>query len=63
LIHLTNPLPGPLRYKNGEIQSTKEESGHGLGLPLLRRIARKYDGDLTISDSDGVFCLSVMLFV
>ncbi|GHV42419.1 hypothetical protein AGMMS49546_20980 [Spirochaetia bacterium] len=62
LIRLTNPLPGPLQYENGEIRSTKAESGHGLGLSALRRIVQKYAGDVTISDSGGVFCLSVMLF-
>jgi hypothetical protein len=63
LIKLTNPLPRPLRYKNGEIQSTKTESDHGLGLSALRRIVQKYSGDVTITDSGNVFCLSVMVFV
>jgi sensor histidine kinase regulating citrate/malate metabolism len=63
MIRLSNPLPGPLRYKDGEIQSTKALSGHGLGLPALRRIVRKYEGEITISDRDGIFCLSVMLFL
>ncbi|GHV77589.1 hypothetical protein AGMMS49942_24100 [Spirochaetia bacterium] len=63
LIQVTNPLSGPLHYKNGEIQTTKTEGGHGLGLPALRRVAQKYAGEVTISDSGNVFCLSVMLFV
>jgi hypothetical protein len=62
IIKVINPLPGPLRYKNGEIQSTKVGGGHGLGLPALRRIVQKYAGDVTISGSDNVFSLSVMLF-
>jgi sensor histidine kinase regulating citrate/malate metabolism len=63
LVEVTNPLPGPLHYKNGEIQSTKTEDGHGLGLPALRRIVRKYNGEVNISDEEGIFSLSVMLFV
>jgi hypothetical protein len=63
LIQLTNPLPGPLRYQDGEIRSTKAESGHGLGLSALRRIARKYGGKVAISDADGTFSLTVTLFV
>jgi sensor histidine kinase regulating citrate/malate metabolism len=63
LIQVTNPLPGPLQYKDGEIQSAKAESGHGLGLPTLRWIVQKYAGDVTISDRGNVFCLSIMLFV
>jgi sensor histidine kinase regulating citrate/malate metabolism len=61
-IQIRNPLPAPLRYKNGEIQSTKTLSGHGLGLSALRRIAGKYGGDLTITDTGGTFTLTVMLF-
>jgi hypothetical protein len=63
LITLTNPLPGPLHYKNGEIQSTKTEGGHGLGLPALRRVVQKYAGEVGITDSGNVFCLRVCLFV
>jgi signal transduction histidine kinase len=63
LIQITNPLPKPLQYQNGEIQSSKNESGYGMGLPTLRWIVQKYAGDVTVSDSDNVFCLSVMLFI
>ncbi|GHV28236.1 hypothetical protein AGMMS4952_11410 [Spirochaetia bacterium] len=63
LITVTNPLPGPLHYKNGEIQSTKTEGDHGLGLPALRRVAQKYAGEVSITDSGNVFCLRVCLFV
>jgi sensor histidine kinase regulating citrate/malate metabolism len=62
-IRVTNPLPAPLCYKDGEIQSTKAESGHGLGLSALRRIAQKYNGEVDISDKDGLFSLAVMLFM
>jgi sensor histidine kinase regulating citrate/malate metabolism len=63
VIRLTNPLPAPLRYENGEIVSTKAESGHGMGLSALRRIAQKYDGKITVSDAEGVFLLTVTLFM
>jgi signal transduction histidine kinase len=63
LIQVTNPLPKPLQYQNGEIQSSKTENGYGLGLPTLHWIVRKYAGDVAVSDSGNVFCLSVMLFV
>jgi two-component system CitB family sensor kinase len=63
LIQLTNPLPKPLLYKGGEIRSTKAESGHGLGLSALRRIAQKYGGKVAISDAEGTFSLTVTLFV
>jgi signal transduction histidine kinase len=62
-IDISNPLPGPLRYKNGELRSTKAEGGHGFGLSALRRITRKYGGELTVSDTAGTFTLSVLLYV
>jgi signal transduction histidine kinase len=63
LIQVSNPLPGPLLYENGEIRSTKALSGHGLGLSALRRIVQKYGGKVTISDTGGTFSLTVTLFV
>ncbi|GHU70547.1 hypothetical protein FACS189450_05150 [Spirochaetia bacterium] len=63
LIRVTNPLPRPLAYKNGGIQSTKAQSGHGLGLSALRRIAGKYGGKVTVADTDGTFSLTVTLFM
>jgi sensor histidine kinase regulating citrate/malate metabolism len=63
LIQVTNPLPQPLSYKNGVIQSTKTQSGHGLGLSALRRIAGKYGGKVAIADTDGTFSLTVTLFM
>ncbi|MDR3343635.1 MAG: GHKL domain-containing protein, partial [Treponema sp.] len=60
-IHVTNPFVTPLSYRNGEIQSTKEEAGHGLGLPTLRRIAEQYSGEVRIDSEGGIFSLLVML--
>jgi sensor histidine kinase regulating citrate/malate metabolism len=60
-IQLSNPLARPLVYRNGEPQSTKEEPGHGLGLPALRRIVERRSGEARISDKDGLFSLEVML--
>jgi sensor histidine kinase regulating citrate/malate metabolism len=58
-----NPLPGPLRYRNGEIRSTKAEGGHGFGISALRRIAGKYEGEVTVTDTGGTFTLTVLLFM
>jgi hypothetical protein len=60
-IRVSNPLLMPLSYRDGELQSTKAETGHGLGLPALRRIISQYSGEVKIDSKDGVFCLSVML--
>jgi hypothetical protein len=60
-IRVTNPLTKPLKYSNGELQSTKSPAGHGFGLPALRRIVERYSGEVKISGKDGMFSLEVML--
>jgi hypothetical protein len=60
-IRLVNPLVKPLSYRDGELQSTKRETGHGQGLPALRRIAEQYSGEVKVDGRDGVFSLVVML--
>jgi sensor histidine kinase regulating citrate/malate metabolism len=60
-IQVTNPFVKPLSYRNGELQSTKGEAGHGLGLPALRRIVEQHSGDLRIEARDGIFSLQMML--
>jgi hypothetical protein len=60
-IQVTNPLTESLKYHNGELQSTKDEPGHGFGLLALRRIVERYFGEVKISGKDGMFSLEVML--
>lgn len=45
------------------VTSKKEKDGHGYGLSNIRRVARKYSGDIAIDVKDGEFCLSVMLMM
>jgi nitrogen-specific signal transduction histidine kinase len=48
-------------YHDGELQSSKREVGHGLGLPAIRRIAEQYSGGVEIEVVNDVFSLRVML--
>lgn len=41
----------------------EKKDGHGYGLVNIRRVARKYDGDIDITLNDGEFCLSVMMML
>jgi signal transduction histidine kinase len=63
LLFFRNPLSAPLRRHNGEIVSAKAESGHGLGLQSLHRLAEKYNGDVQISDTDATFTITILLFI
>jgi hypothetical protein len=60
-IRITNPLTRSLKRRDGELLSAKDEAGHGLGIPALRRIVERYSGEIRISGRDGVFSLEVML--
>jgi sensor histidine kinase regulating citrate/malate metabolism len=62
-IKVSNPLVHPLTYRNGELQTIKNKPGPDSGLPALRRIVERYDGEVKISDKDGIFLLQVMLVV
>lgn len=62
-IKAVNPFTRPLKYQDGELQSTKDETGHGLGLSALRRIIERYSGEIHVSGQEGVFSLDLMLMI
>lgn len=66
MIEITNSFAGDLQWdpESGlPATSKKDAQGHGYGLSNIRRVARKYAGDIAIDIKDGSFCLSVMLMM
>lgn len=66
MIEITNSFTGELQWdpESGLPLTSKENAqGHGYGLSNIRRVARKYAGDIAIDIKDGNFCLSVMLMI
>lgn len=63
LINITNYYGESLSFSDGLPVTTKQtEPGfHGYGLKSIRRIARKYGGDLQIAPQDGIFRAVVYL--
>lgn len=64
MIEICNSFSGNLQWnaESGLPFTTKEQAkGHGYGLPNIRRVAGKYDGDIDIALKDGEFCLCIML--
>lgn len=64
MIEISNSFTGNLQWDagNGLLVTSKENAeGHGYGLSNIRRMARKYSGDIDITSKDGEFCLCVML--
>ena len=51
-----------LDFENGLPATTKEDKNfHGFGLRSIKIIARKYDGEMSISTSKNIFHLSIIL--
>lgn len=74
MIEIKNSYTGTIQWhpETGLPMTSKEkmpgsQSGymqtHGYGLSNIRRVAKKYAGDIDITAKDGAFCLSVMLLL
>jgi len=66
MIEISNSFTGDLQWdaeKELPVTSKRKPDGHGYGLANIRKMARKYSGDIDIVLRDGEFCLSVMLML
>lgn len=64
MIEIRNSFAGDLQWdeESGLPLTTKEDKdGHGYGLSNIRRVAKKYAGDIDIIWKEGEFCLCIML--
>lgn len=53
----------PVFDHNGKLVSQKTERGHGLGVPQMERIAKKYNGKMDFSYSEDIFIAQTVLFL
>lgn len=61
-LSVTNPAAGDVLAENPALHTTKSSpSGHGCGIPLVRRIAAKYGGCASFGMENGWFTADVML--
>ena len=66
IIEICNSFTGNLQWDiESELPTTSKEktNGHGYGLSNIRRVAKKYAGDIDIVLKDGMFCLCVMMMI
>ena len=62
MIEIVNPVPGEVRFENGDPLTTKHEKGfHGFGVKSMRHTVEKYGGYLTAEVKDGCFYLKIMI--
>lgn len=63
-ITVTNPATEDVLSANPNLLSTKNNpAAHGFGIPIIRRIAEKYDGIVTFHAEDGWFTADAMLYL
>lgn len=61
---MKNTYAIPVKYVNGEIVSTKEDSeNHGYGLKNIKKAVEKYDGYMEDDHANNTFSVDIFLFV
>lgn len=64
IISVKNTYAIPVKYVNGEIVSTKEDSeNHGYGLKNIKKAVEKYDGYIEDDHDNNTFSVDIILFV
>lgn len=62
-LEMGNPYTGDLKKRGFEYLTTKENSGeHGLGLRIIKDIAKRHNGEVIISDTDHYFNVKILLY-
>ena len=64
IISVKNTYSTPVKYVNGEIVSTKDDTEkHGYGLKNIKRTVEKYDGYMETDHIQNIFTVDIILFV
>ncbi len=61
IIHVENYFQGDLKLKDGLPVTSKDPNYHGFGMLSMKRIAKKYGGELTVSLKEDIFNLDIII--
>lgn len=62
-INIQNSYQGELEKRNDIYLTTKKDkTKHGIGLQNVKRVVKKYDGSITISDKNNIFDIKIVLY-
>ncbi len=62
IITCSNIISSSILKENPELSTTKaDKDNHGKGVSVLKDIAKTYDGNITYSEEDGYFCVTLVL--
>ena len=63
-IKISNTCVGEHKWENGRLLSDKsDKSLHGLGLQSVEKSVLKYDGEMHVENAEGIFTVSIMLYI
>lgn len=62
IIEIKNPVEHTVNIKHGIIKTTKQESGHGLGIKSMRSIVENYSGEIRLECDENVFTLKMCIY-
>lgn len=64
VIFCENPYVGERRRNsNGYQTSKRDKKNHGMGMQNMKRVIRKYGGDMKICDENNVFAVDILLYI
>lgn len=64
LIRVDNPYLGEISERDGDLVTTDDDKeNHGIGLRNVKKVIQKYDGTMTIDYGNGLFSISVLLYL
>lgn len=59
-ICVKNTVISSVLESNPNLETTKEDEGHGYGLKQIKGVVEKYDGMLDIEEDNGMFVVNIM---
>lgn len=61
-ISVTNPVKEPVEIVDNFVKTTKQDAKeHGFGIYNIKEAVAKYEGDVKLSQKEGVFCVELMI--
>lgn len=60
--YIENTFAHPAEWEGERLLTTKDDKQHhGLGIGIVRKLAKKYSGDLSLEEQDGIFKTSLII--
>ena len=56
---ISNPISHPVKIHNNTVISTKNTSGHGIGINSMRKIVNNYNGQLILKCDETKFIVEM----